>query len=123
MTYSIKFTIHELPLPVNRQTSMHWAQKGKYVKYWHQLVAAAVGAKKPAAPLEKAKITFVRCSSAEPDFDGLVSSFKCICDGLITAGVIVNDKVSNIGQSVYRWEKAKPKHGKIFVCVEEVIDA
>ena len=120
MTYRLTFTIPELPLPVNRQTSMHWAQKGKYVKHWHTLVGAAVAGKKPPKPLDRARLTFIRYSSTEPDFDGLVSSFKCVCDGLIKAGVIVDDKPSNIGRSVYDWQKAPPKHGKIFVGVEEL---
>jgi hypothetical protein len=119
MRYCISFWINELPKPVNRQTSMHWAQKAKYVKHWHALVGAAVSGKKPHAPLKRAYLTLVRYSSREPDFDGLVSSFKPVVDGLITCGVLEDDKVSNVGQPAYLWELSPPNKGKIFVRVEE----
>lgn len=120
MTYSIDFQIDMLPKPVNRQVSMHWAVKAKYVREWHGLVALSVGARKPSAPLERAKLTLRRFSSVEPDFDGLVSSFKPVVDGLIACGVLADDKVSNVGQPEYRWEKCKPRNGCITVRVEAV---
>lgn len=74
----------------------------------------------PAAPLEKAKLTLERHSSVEPDFDGLVSSFKFIIDGLVDCGVLIGDKTSVIGRPDYQWVKASPKKGKIVVIVEEL---
>ncbi|HRH25102.1 MAG TPA: hypothetical protein PLQ20_02065 [Candidatus Paceibacterota bacterium] len=68
--------------------------------------------------LKTAKLTLTRCSSIECDFDGLVGSFKHITDALVEAGVIENDKPSNIGQSVFLWEKAKPKQGKVRIKIE-----
>lgn len=86
---------------------------------WRQKVVVFVGLKRPQSPLPKARLTLIRHSSQEPDHDGLVASFKSISDGLIDAGVIVNDKPSNIGQPTYMWQKARMKEGHIVVKVEE----
>lgn len=116
MSYRHGFIIHELPKTTNAQSSMHWRAKMKYVRYWHEMVWMV--RKIPPAPLLRAKLTLTRFSSSEPDFDGLVSSFKPVIDGLVVAGVLVNDKMSNIGQSVYQWEKCKRKEGRIHVLIE-----
>lgn len=120
MAYYLEFEIKELPKPINAQNSMHWAQKGKYVRHWHTLVNASVCPRKPKAPLNRAKLTLTRFSSSEPDFDGLVSSFKPVIDGLITSGVLENDKFSNIGRSEYVWINTQRGQGKIKVIVEEI---
>lgn len=70
--------------------------------------------------MAKAKLTLTRYSSKEPDFDGLCSSFKNVIDGLVEAGVIIDDKMSVIGQPTYAWVKCPPKKGKIKVVVEEL---
>ncbi len=74
----------------------------------------------PAKSLERAKLTLVRYGSKEPDFDNLVSSFKPIIDGLVSAGIIVNDKQANIGQPQYLFVKAKRDEGAFSVKVEEI---
>lgn len=119
-TFRLMFEIEDLPKTTNAMVSMHWRAKGEYVRAWHHSVFVAVGRSKPRQPLRHAKLTLTRHSSVEPDFDGLVSSFKPLIDALIKCGVIVNDKVSNIGQSEYHWRKAPPKKGKIQVIVQEV---
>lgn len=120
MTYTLKFTIPELPKPINRLGGKHWAQMKRYRDYWHQLVAAAVCGKKPREPLKRAKLTLVRYSSVQPDWDGNVSSWKPVVDGLKYAGIIEDDRVSCIDWPVCKWEKAPPKQGRIFVAVEEL---
>lgn len=73
-------------------------------------------------PLERARLTLTRYSSVAPDFDGLVSSFKHIIDGLIDAGVIVGDSMKVIGAPTYLWEKTSPAKGRVKVIVEEVVE-
>lgn len=58
-------------------------------------------------PLEKAKLKLTRLSTRQPDFDNLALSFKYVVDGLVKAGVIVDDKYEVIGESEYCWEKCK----------------
>lgn len=90
------------------------ARKWKKIVTDHTILHKAI----PPKPLKRAKLTLTRCSSQEPDFDGLVSSFKHIIDGLILGGIIENDKMSNIGQPTYIWEKAPREKGKVIIEVE-----
>lgn len=69
-------------------------------------------------PLQTARLTLTRYSTIEPDYDGLVSSFKPIIDGLVEAGFLAGDKRANIGVPDYRWEKAKRGQGRITVRIE-----
>lgn len=70
-----------------------------------------------------ARLQLIRHSQTEPDFDGLVSSFKPIIDGLVISGVLENDRSANIGQPDYHWEYAPPKAGKITVRIFEVAES
>jgi Holliday junction resolvase RusA-like endonuclease len=100
---------------------MHWTVRKKELDQWKSAIAAILRTRTlPPKPLKLAKLTLTRCSSSEPDFDGLVSGFKGIIDSLVRAGVLENDKPSNIGTSVYLWEQASPGKGKIKVAVEEI---
>lgn len=117
----LQFSLPGLPRTTNSGGRAHWAVKVKEAKKWKKLVwlmVRAAGAN--GLGLEQAKITLVRASSSEPDFDGLVSSFKHVIDGLVEAGVLKNDKPSVIGQPVYLWEKCAPRQGHIRVTVETV---
>jgi hypothetical protein len=120
--YRVSFSLPGLPATTNSGGRTHWAVKVKEANMWKRLVGLAASNKRPLKPLKKAKLMLVRYSSSECDFDGLVSSFKHIIDGLVESGILENDKPSNIGQSQYLWEKAPPKNGRIFVAVEEVVE-
>lgn len=116
--YIFEFEIPGLPKTTNSGGRDHWKAKAREAKKWKSMVAIVVS--KPPSPLTKARLTLTRCSSGECDFDGLVSSFKHVIDGLVDAGVIVNDKFSAIGQPTYQMEKASPGKGKIKVKVEQL---
>ena len=73
----------------------------------------------PPKPYAKARVLYVRYSSVEPDYDGLVSSFKIIQDSLVRCGVVENDRQSNL-QAKYEWRKIGQGHGKIVVNLEEI---
>lgn len=120
MTYRIEFTLPGLPKPTNRQESMHWRQKRKQTKLWHQAVALVVGYRKPPKPLTKAKLTLTRMSSVCPDYDGLVSSFKPITDGLVVCGVLEDDNMDVIGVPEFKWVRSRPKQGLIAIIVEKI---
>jgi hypothetical protein len=118
--YVFEFEEMRLPSTTNAMARMHWATKLKERNSWNNVVmfwALKLGI--PPSPLVKAKLTLTRCSSIEPDFDGLVSSFKFVIDSLITNAIIVNDRRANIGIPEYVWEKAPQKKGKIKVRVLE----
>lgn len=119
--YTLEFTIAGLPKMSNQLLRGHWRAKLGHTKEWKRRVATAVAlAVKPRESLTTASITLTRCSATEPDFDGLVSGFKPVIDGLVECGVLAGDKQSNIGQPTYRWERAKARQGMIKVEVVEV---
>ena len=92
----------------------------KEAKKWQTDVALCVGNRKPPKPLERYKLTLVRYSATEPDFDGICRGFKSVVDGLKLAGVIADDKISNSGSWNVAWVKTAPRQGRISVRVEEV---
>lgn len=119
--YRLKLELEGLPAMANPSgRSSHWRVADNERKKWQQLVAAKVPFfAKPARPLERAKLTLIRFSSVEPDFDGLVRGFKSIVDGLVIARVLANDRISNTGIWNCFWEKTSPKQGRVVVLVEE----
>ncbi len=123
MTTVIAFELPGLPRMTNNNSRKHWSSQYREAKKWKMSVKTAIVFHRlqPAAPFKKAKLTLIRCSSNCPDSDGLVSSFKHVVDGLVEAGVLVNDKFENIGMPDYQWEKCSPNKGKIRIVVAEAI--
>lgn len=117
--YKFEFILPGLPQMTNALGRKLWFVKAKEAREWKRAVHLAVWLHRPAAPLPFAKLTLVRCSATEPDFDGLVSCFKHIIDGLVSSGILANDRTSNIGQPRYRWEKTPKGKGCVKVTVEE----
>lgn len=119
MSYSLSFEINALPPMSNQLLRGGWRVKHANAKKWKRLVALAVQDQfKPSYPLSSAALELIRVSSVEPDFDGLVSGFKAVIDGLVEIGVLATDKMSCIGQPKYRWQKCKRGEGKVIVKVE-----
>lgn len=114
--YSLYLEVPGLPKTPNAR--MHWKAKMREVQKWRRLVASLAHYKRPQEPLERAKLTFVRHSSARPDFDNLAASFKACQDGLKQAEIIADDTFEVIGVPTYQWEKASPRDGKIEIFVE-----
>lgn len=120
MKYELEFTIPGLPSTTNSSGRKHWAIKAKEARQWKTWVYYEVHKHRPTEPLLKARLTLTRVSSGECDSDGLVSSFKHVIDGLVYAGILVNDRFSNIGMPEYRQLKCAPKQGHIMVKIEEL---
>lgn len=119
-SYVLEFELPGLPKTTNAIGRAHWAVKVREVRSWTAAVMALIAHKRPLEPLSRATLTLTRFSSAEPDYDNLVISFKPVIDALVRAQVLTSDKPSVIGQPEYRWEKAKPRQGMIRVRVEEI---
>jgi hypothetical protein len=114
----ITFEIHGLPKMANGGHG-HWRADYAHKQMWRKMVGIALYGQVPKVPFEKAKATFTRCSSSEPDDDGLVHGFKATRDALKHFGVIVDDRPSCL-KSEYKWERAKRGAGKIKVSVEQL---
>lgn len=117
--YYLKFELPGVPRLPNGSHG-HWRKKWAETTKWKMWTKLAVGANRPHAPLEQARLVLTRCTSVEPDFDNLAASFKAIIDGLREAGVLVNDRRSNIGDPKFRWQKAARNASKVIVEVEEM---
>lgn len=120
MKYVLDFIIPGAPKISANGSHGHWALKAKERKMWRGLVVIAVGNRRPLNPLEIAKVTFIRATCREPDYDNLTASMKAIRDGLVDARVCVNDKTANMPDAKYQWVRAPRGHSYIRVLVEEI---
>ncbi len=112
--------IHGLPKILSNGSQRNFWARENEKKRWKGMAIAAVRLKAWfREPLKKARIVFTRYSSREPDSDNLAISFKAIRDGLVQAGVIIDDKPSVL-EAIYKWQKASPKQGRITIEVYEV---
>lgn len=115
--YHIKVNIPGLPKPSNQLLRRHWSLMTKEKNNWYKAVGLAIPYPfRPKNPLKKAIVSFGRYSTTSPDYDGLVSSFKWVCDALTHYKIIENDKMANIGMPHFYWEKAP--RGKGFISIE-----
>ena len=119
MSYTLSLRLDGLP-PLQRSAARgHWAKDAGVVKRWRERTAFEIGRHKPRRPLVRAELEFERHSASEPDFDNLVASFKPILDGIVLAGVLADDKPSNIGSPRYYWRKASRGGGFVTVKLRE----
>lgn len=114
--YRLHFKENRLPPSLNVYSRTHWAVKAKEKEFWINVISFYP---MPEKPLKRYKLTLVRCSSVEPDWDGAVGSFKIVVDALRACKVIEDDKYSMSGPWAVSWKKVKQKEGHIIVTVEE----
>jgi hypothetical protein len=114
----IKFELNILPKMANGSHGNWRAEAGRKAKL-KEMVGEVLLGQIPKTPFPKAFATFTRCSSCQPDYDGLVHGFKTVRDALKKFGVITDDH-PDVFDAKYLWEKAKPKCGGIKVSCEEV---
>jgi Holliday junction resolvase RusA-like endonuclease len=94
-----------------------WAQRAKCKALIKEQVRFL---EKPKTPLTRCRIIFARYSSRVSDFDNRVHSFKGILDGLVEAGILIDDNDEVIIDRAYPAYKASPKFGHIEIIIEEV---
>lgn len=114
-----EFYIPDLPPTVNVMMSWHWAKKHKHARIWKNAVIMECMSRDIChLNLNKASLTLTRHSSREIDADNLAGSWKWVLDGLVEAGVIVDDKPSIIGSPIFQWQKAKPMMGGVNIRID-----
>ncbi len=119
----MKIELDGLP-EINSAKHMHWRTKQKIDTGWKLRVRSAVHAyarnRPQTKPFTFAKIVYTRKSSAQPDHDNLVHSFKALQDALI--GLVIIDDGPDYITTDHKWEQAPPNNGSVTIEVEEVID-
>jgi hypothetical protein len=109
-----------LPKLANRQMRGTWKMRLGETRKWKAAVKQEAYLRWKGEPAPKVRLTLTRYSSVEPDFDGLVSSFKACIDGLVEAGVMAGDKRANV-EAKYEWDKAAPGKGYVRIVIDEVL--
>ncbi len=124
--HQVEFTLKGLPPMTNELVRSGWRKKMGIVRKWRELTELTLKAQRASLDPEfvnrwpfkhdRVKIYFVRYSSKQPDFDGLVSGCKFLLDGLVSGGLLVDDK--GIVPD-YRWELCGTKDGRVTIKVVE----
>lgn len=97
MSYKLVLEIPELPLTLNQLYTAHWRKKHQHSMKWKALVKSHLMGKEPKKPIESYHLKCTRMGSRYLDFDGLAASFKPAIDGLVEAGVLLDDGWKNTG--------------------------
>ena len=97
----------------------HWSVGHREAKYWMDRVWVEVQGLKPDRPLKRARGTFTRHSSREPDYENLAYSFKEIVDALVKLDILEDDAPKNL-ERVYQWKKGKAGAGRVTIQLEEL---
>jgi hypothetical protein len=120
MKNSITFSIDGVPVSLNQLLNMKtrsYHQYNNYKKDWTERLVLRTKQLKPKSPFTKVKLKLVSHRHLFLDYDNLVGAMKPIVDGLVTAGLFINDKYETTGQ----WdvdEKKIPKKQQGFVEIE-----
>ena len=120
MSYRLEIDMPGLPPTENAKRAKHWRKRHDSDVIWKLSVKVELGRKAPPAPLERARVICIRRSSVCPDYDGIVSSFKPLIDSLVENKVLVGDRMDQIVEHDYRWEKAPRSKGNVTVIVESL---
>ena len=116
----IIFEIDALPKLPNKLLGAHWRVRSSHAREWATRTWAATCKQRPREPWKTVRLILERHSSSQPDHDGLVGSFKSVCDALVKCGIIEDDTPAHILSAEYLWIKAPAKRGKIRVQVFEI---
>jgi hypothetical protein len=119
--FELEFEIPGLTKMSNQLLRGNWRTKHGHARKWKIAVLIAIGSNRPDTPIAKCRLKLTRCSARRPDYDGLVSGFKPIIDGLVEAGVLLNDSYENVDIPEYLHETCGAKDGKMRVRVIEVL--
>ena len=115
--YFLWIEVGYLPPMNTSATRRHWSVAHREVKRWRAIVATY--RPKPSQPLLYARVTCVRMSTREPDYENLTMSFKAAVDSLVHCGIVVDDSPAHM-ERIYRWAKARPRCGRVAIRVEEI---
>ena len=115
---NVTIRITGLPKMANGGHGSKFAAAGR-TKKWKGLVARELAGLAPSRPWQKVHVTFIRRSSVEPDYDGLVHGFKALRDAVVKFGFVIDDRNSCM-ESLYLWEKVKAGQGHVELVIRGI---
>lgn len=112
-------------LPILQGDKMHWRKRASYRSKWHKRVHEML-LEANHWPLDddgrrriitRVRLTCVRFSSGQPDYDNLVASFKPVVDGFLEkhGGWLLDDNPQVIVRRHYGWSKCLPPKSHILL--------
>ena len=120
MDKKIVLVFNETTISQNVRERTHYRERHKANKDIYTLVNFYAITQKPQKPFKNAKLTLYRFSNRSLDYDGLVASFKPWVDGLIHAGVIIDDNFKVTGKWIVdQFYRPKSKGPMIKIIIEE----
>lgn len=118
--YSLSIRLEGLPKSPNALLGAHWSVRAGHAKKWKRAVWRQCWHLRPPKPLAKAHVTLLRASAGRMDADNARSSLKAIMDGLVEAGIIVDDNPDVVGEPTLVPVKCARGCGHVVVTVREI---
>lgn len=107
------------PNDSHRPGQNHWRQQARITEQWRGDARKLAHAARPAGwhPLGRAivRVTFVIPRKGRRDLDNLVASTKPLTDGIVDAGILVDDSTEVIVSLSYDWRYEKGVDATIYV--------
>lgn len=119
--FSLTFELTIMPITLNEVISSRWKDRHSNFKAVKQLIHLLTLKTKPKKPIQKARVRLTRYSSGTLDRDNMYFTFKPIIDGLVNAGIIIDDGFDQVKELYPEQVKIKRKEmPKCIVTVEEI---
>lgn len=127
ITFTLPFALESL----NVRDRKHWAQRGRDKRDMAQEIMVAMNGPRhfPRPPLDRVRITIVRCSAGRLDADNAVASAKSLLDCLCVKsprhpsglGIIVDDGPDHV-ELIVRQSPAPRGEGATVVTIEPITE-
>jgi hypothetical protein len=121
MPYSLTFTIDVLPITLNKALRGSWRKWHGNFDVIQKIIHLKTLKTRPKAPIKKASVKIVRYSSCTLDRDNMYFTFKPVIDGLVNAGIIIDDGFDQVKELYPVQVKSKRKDARIEVTVQELV--
>ena len=120
--HKLSLTFHSLPKSLNKALRTNRFKNNQTNKNWDMIVFGTCRNQMPPEPLKKARIKIVRHFYRTLDYDGLVGSLKPLVDGLVSAGVLIDDSWNVLGAwDVSQEFRPKSQGPLLTVVIEEIV--
>ncbi len=110
----ITFELEGLPPGPNIRVRYHWRKRAQVDKAWKERTYyAAIEAQGRRASIDHAKVTITHYlpDKRRRDADNLRASTKNVLDGIVAAGLIRDDSLTEIGEVEHHFEYRKGNPG------------